>query len=386
MAKTADTVVVGAGIIGCSIAYNLAKMGASKVVVLEKEKAVGQGSSSRSAGGIRAQFGSEINIKFSLESMKIVEEFKQEVGEDVEFKHVGYIFLASSPQMVDMLEKASEIQRNLGMKIEYFSPEEIRKLYPHICADDVLGGYFHQRAGCIDPDLICAAYYRGARKLGVDFQFEAEVVGFEIDHDRVKAVVTPKGKISTPLVINASGPFAQRVGRLAGLEIPALPYRRMIAVTEAFPAIDDGVPMTVDTSTGLYFRKEQHGILMGESDKNEPPSFRTDINWDFFETIVEHAMRRVPLLSEAKIPRNNSWAGLYCNTPDKHAVIGEAPGLQGFFNAVGFCGHGVMHAPAAGKCVAETILNGKSQTIDVSPLNLSRFENGGKGLVEAVSF
>ncbi|MBE3043217.1 FAD-binding oxidoreductase [Candidatus Bathyarchaeota archaeon] len=386
MVQTADTVVVGAGIIGCSIAYNLANMGASRIVVLEKEKAIGQGSSGRSAGGIRAQFASEINIKFSLESMKILDQFEQEVGEDVEFKHMGYLFLVSSPQMLDVFEKASEIQRKLGMVIDFVSRQEIKKLYPHIYAEDLLGGFFHQQAGCTDPDLICAAYYRGARKLGVDFRFETEAVGFEIDKGRVNAVITSQGKISAPLIINASGPYAQTVGRLAGLDIPALPYRRMIAVTAPFPAVDAGVPMTIDTSTGLYFRKELQGILMGESDKNEPPSFRTDINWDFWETIIEHAVQRVPRLSEAKIPRRNSWAGLYCNTPDKHAVLGEAPGLQGFFNAVGFCGHGVMHAPAAGKCVAETILKGKSQTIDLSPLSLSRFENGREGLVEAVSF
>jgi sarcosine oxidase subunit beta len=386
MVQTADIVVIGAGIIGCSVAYNLANMGASRIVVLEKEKAVGQGSSGRSAGGVRAQFASEINIKFSLESMKILDQFRQQVGEDVEFKHIGYLFLVTSPEMLDVLGKASETQRKFGMDIDFLSQSEIKRLFPHIYAEDLLGGFFHQKAGRTDPDLICGAYYRGARKLGVDFRFETEAIGFKIYKGRINAVITSRGNISTPLIINASGPYARSVGRLAGLDIPALPYRRMIAVTAPFPAIDGGIPMTIDTNTGLYFRKELEGILMGESDKNEPPSFRTDINWDFWETIIEHAIRRVPRLSEAEIPRRNSWAGLYCNTPDKHAILGEYRKLQGFFNAVGFCGHGVMHAPAAGKCIAETILKGKSQTIDISSLNLSRFENGQGGLEEAASF
>lgn len=249
-----------------------------------------------------------------------------------------------------------------------------------------LGGFFHGHAGYADPVSICTGYYKAAKRLGVNFLFETEAIGFEIKNGQVSAVKTSKGKIGTRLAINASGPYANVVGKMANLDIPALPYRRIIAVTHPFPSINDKIPLTIDTSTGFYFRKELQGILMGESDKDEPSSFDLSINWDFCEIIIQHAIKRVPQLSEAQISRRNSWAGLYSITPDNHAIIGDAPQLQGFFNVVGFCGHGIMHAPAIGKCVAEMILGGQSKLVDLSSLSISRFDGGGKGIVEEASF
>lgn len=386
MVRTTEIVIIGAGIVGCSVAYNLAKMGSSRIIVIEKEKAVAEGSTGRSASGIRAQFASEINIKLSLESMKILERFEQEVGIDPEFRRVGYLFLVSSTEMLRVFKKASELQGKLGMEVVFLPPEEIKKRYPYLYTEDLLGGFFHQRSGYANPVSICTGYYKAAKALGVDFQFETEATGFEIESGRVKAVKTSKGKIETGLTINASGPYANVVGKMANLDIPALPYRRIIAVTDPFLTINNKMPLTIDTSTGFYFRKELESILMGESDRNEPPSFNLNVNWDFWEVIIEHAIKRVPQLSDAKIPRNNSWAGLYSSTPDNHAIIGEIPQSRGFFNVVGFCGHGIMHSPAMGRCVAEMIINGESKLVDLSSLAISRFDGGGKGIIEEASF
>jgi len=382
MVNISNIVVIGAGIVGCSIAYNLAKKGAKGIVVLEKEDYIAKGSTGLSASGIRAQFSSEINIKLSLESMKILEGFEQDTGINPEFKHIGYLFLISSQDKLAIFKKANELYRKFGMEVDLLSPEEVNKRYPHLYIDDLLTASFHHRDGYVNPVSICTGYFKEAKRFGVNFQFETEAIGFEVNKSKITAVNTTKGRIETPLVINASGPYAYIVGKMANLDIPALPFRRLIAVTEPFPYIKDEIPLTVDTSTGLFFRKEGQSILMYEADKNEPSSFNLRINWNFIEVVIEHAVKRVPLLKDAKIHRHKTWAGLYSITPDNHPIIGEMQQLPGFYNVVGFSGHGIMHSPAIGKCVAEMILNGKSKLVDISSLGINRFEGGKKGIVE----
>lgn len=386
MVKTADICVIGAGIVGCSVAYNLAKMGTKNIIVIEKEDSFAKGSTGLSASGIRAQFSTEINIKLSLESMKILEEFKQETGVDPEFKHIGYLFLISSKRMLDIFNKAHKLQKKLGMDVHFLSPQELKNRYAHLNVKDLIAGSFHQRDGYSNPVSICTGFYQAAKRLGVNFQLETEAIGFEIKKARIAAAKTSKGDIETRLVINASGPYANKVAKMANLDIPALPYRRIIVVTEPFKEIADNIPLTIDTETGVYFRKEGQGILMGEADENEPSSFNLTVNWDFLEVIIEHAIKRAPILKEARIHRHSAWAGLYSITPDNHPIIGEMPQLPGFFNVLGFSGHGIMHSPAIGKCVAETILEGESKTIDLSPLSISRFEGGKKGIIEYAAF
>jgi sarcosine oxidase subunit beta len=386
MAQTAEIVIIGAGIVGCSVAYNLAKMGAQNIIVVEKENSIAQGSTGLSASGIRAQFSTEINIRLSLESMNILETFKEEVGYDPEFKHIGYLFLISTEKMLKVLKEAFQIQKKLGMRVEFLSPQEVKKSYPFLYVDDLISATFHQRDGYADPVAICTGYYKAAKKMGVTFLFDTETIGFETNRGHVAAINTSKGKIETPLVINASGPYANAVGKMANLHIPALPYRRIIAVTEPFKEIQNNIPLTIDTTTGVYFRKEGEGVLMGEADEAELSSFNLIVNWDFLEVIIEHAIRRVPVLKEAKIHRHTAWAGLYSITPDNHPIIGEAPELKGFINVVGFSGHGIMHSPAIGRCVAELIINGRSELVDISPLSIARFEGGKKGLIEHAAF
>ncbi len=386
MVQIAEIVIIGAGIVGCSVAYSLAKMGAKNIIVIEKEDSVAKGSTGLSASGIRSQFSTEINIRLSLESMNILETFKEEVGYDPEFKHIGYLFLISAEQMLNVFKEAYEIQKKLGMQVEFISPQEVKERYPFVYIDNLISATFHQRDGYADPVAICTGYYKIAKKMGVTFLFDTEAIGFEIYKGRVAALKTSKGKIETPLIINAAGPYANVVGKMANLNIPALPYRRIIAVTEPFKEIKNNIPLTIDTTTGVYFRKEGEGVLIGEADEAEPSSFNLSVNWGFFEVIIEHAIRRVPILKEARIHRHTAWAGLYSITPDNHPIIGEMPELKGFFNVIGFSGHGIMHSPAIGRCVAELIINGRSELVDISPLSITRFERGKKGLIEHAAF
>jgi sarcosine oxidase subunit beta len=386
MVQTAEIVIIGAGIVGCSVAYNLAKMGAKNIMVVEKEDSIAKGSTGLSASGIRSQFSTEINIRLSLESMNILEAFKEEVGFDPGFKHIGYMFLISTEKMLNIFKEAYEIQKKLGMQVEFISPEEVKERYPFVYIDDLISATFHQRDGYADPVAICTGYYKTAKKMGVTFMVDTEAIGFEINKGRVTALKTSKGKIETALIINAAGPYANVVGKMANLNIPALPYRRIIAVTEPFKEIKNNIPLTIDTTTGVYFRKEGEGVLIGEADEAEPSSFNLSVNWEFFELIIEHAIKRVPILKEARIHRHTAWAGLYSITPDNHPIIGEMPELKGFFNVIGFSGHGIMHSPAIGRCVAELIINGRNELVDVSPLSITRFEGGKKGLIEHAAF
>jgi sarcosine oxidase subunit beta len=216
-------------------------------------------------------------------------------------------------------------------------------------------------------------YATAARRLGARLKEGIEVTGIDVAGGRVQGVRTSAGDIATRMVFNCAGPWAASIGRMAGLEIPVLPYRRHIAVTGAFPAVPRTTPMTVDFHTSMYFHPEGDGVLIGMSDRNEPPGFVTEVNWEFLEKMFEQAARRAPALAGAGV--KTAWAGLYESTPDHQAILGPVDELQGFWCAAGFSGHGFMQAPAAALLLAELLLDKKSE-IDISTFAYERFARG----------
>lgn len=373
MADSKAIVIVGGGIIGASIAYHLAKRGAYHVLVLERSPFLGAGMTSYSAGGVRAQFASEVNIRLSIKSIRFYEQFESLMGETPEFHQVGYLFVTSRPEQLAAFEANVQRQRQLGVPAQLVTPAEIVELVPQIRADDLVGGTFCPIDGYADPHAICQAFIARAKELGVQFRTESPATGFVRDGGRILAVETPSGPVSCQAVVNAAGCFSRELALLAGLDIPVAPTRRQIITTGPFDGLPERMPMTIDMQTGLYLRREGAGILMGMANWEEKPGFDTSIDRDFQDRIVMAALERVPVLERAQLGRG--WAGLYDITPDHHAILGLPDGYDNFYLACGFSGHGIMHAPAVGEELARLIVD-KQTEIDLSSLSLARFSSG----------
>ena len=372
MEPTADVVIIGGGVIGLSIAYHLGLKKAGKIILLEKGQ-LGEGSTSRCAGGIRTQFSTEINIRFSLESLKAFEAFEQEFGVNPEFRKIGYLFLAITPAETGVFRENLKLQKKFGIPVEFLEPDEIRKRWPYLRTDDILGGTFCAWDGYAGPNEVLSGFAGGARRTGVKIHEGTEATGILVRGDKVQGIKTKEGEISAPVVVNASGPLAASIGEMVGLKIPVKPLRRQIFVTAPFRLADQTIPLTIDFHRGWYFRKEVDGFLLsGPLDKE--PSLNLNVDYEARVEAAENAMYRVPELEKARIARG--WAGLYEISPDNHAILGRVPGLEGFILANGFSGHGFQHSPAVGKVIAELITEGKAKTIDISPLSIERFEKG----------
>lgn len=369
-----DVVIIGGGIIGTSIAYHLAKRGCSHVAVIEKEISTGMGSTAKAAGGIRAQFGSAINVDLSRISLEHFERFSAEMGVEVLFNQVGYLWIATRSAEMDVFRRNVDLQRRRGLDVRLLSPEEVAPLAPYVRMDDVLGGTFHARDGYAPPADYVQGYHKKAKELGVRFLLQTEVTAVLTQDGAIRGVRTHQGEIAAPIVVNAAGAGGGRIGRAAGIDIPIQPIRRQCFVTEPIrDGMNHPIPMTIDYTTGVYIHSESGGVLVGMANPLELPGFEEAVDPVFLERIVESAVHRVPLLEHTGI--KTSWAGLYEVTPDNHPILGEAPGLKGFYCACGFSGHGVMHAPATGMILAELITTGKT-SLDISCLSLSRFREG----------
>jgi len=370
--ESADVVIVGGGISGCALAYQLAKRKVD-VVLLERET-LGSQSTGKCAGGVRQQFSTEDNVRVMRLSVKLLESFEQETGHPADFRQIGYLFVFTQPQQVEDFRHNMEMWHRVGLtEARWLDAAEAARMVPVLNVEDVLGCTFCPTDGIASPNDVTFGYATAARRLGARLKEGIEVTGIDVASGRVQGVRTSDGDIATRLVINSAGPWAASIGRMAGLEIPVLPYRRHIAVTGSFPAVPRNTPMTVDFQTSLYFHPEGDGVLMGMSDRTEPPAYVTDVNWDFLEKMFEQAARRAPALASAGV--KTAWAGLYESTPDHQAILGPIAEVEGFWCAAGFSGHGFMQAPAASLLLTQLLLDKKSE-IDISSFAFERFARG----------
>jgi sarcosine oxidase subunit beta len=370
--ESADVVIAGGGIMGCALAYQLA-LRKVDVVLLERET-LGSQSTGKCAGGVRQQFSTEPNVRLQRMSVKMLEAFEQDTGHPADFRQIGYLFLFTQPQQVEDFRHNMDMWHRVGLtEARWVDPAEAAKMVPILNVDDVIGCTFCPTDGIASPADVTSGYASAARRLGARLKEGVEVTGIDVASGRVQGVSTSAGDIATRMVVNCAGAWAASIGRLAGLEIPVLPYRRHIAVTSTFPALPRTTPMTVDFRTSLYFHPEGDGVLIGMSDRAEPPGFVTDVSWEFLEKMFEQAAMRAPALAGAGI--KTAWAGLYESTPDHQAILGPVGELDGFWCAAGFSGHGFMQAPAAALLLTELLLDHKSE-IDISPFAFDRFARG----------
>jgi len=370
--SSAEVVIIGGGIIGVSIAYYLGKMGAKNVVLIEKDL-IGQGSTGLCAGGIRRQWSTEVNMHFSLKAFEIYQNFKDEFGVDPEFHQIGYLFLATSQQELQIFKKNVEFQNRFGVSSQILTSEEVKKGWPFLNTEDVFGGAFCDTDGYAGPYEVTEGIARGARRHGVEIFQNTEVTSIEVERDRIVSVTTKVGRVETPMVVNAAGPYAATVGRMAGIEIPVKPIRRQLFVTDVFHMIPPSVPLTIDQKQNFYFRREGESVLFSGR-QDELPSFNLKTDFNSMVETAEKATHRVPAFEETNMARG--WGGLYEISPDNHAILGKVPEVEGLFLANGFSGHGFQHGPAAGMVMAELILNGTAETINIDPLALRRFKEG----------
>ncbi|MGQ9467502.1 MAG: NAD(P)/FAD-dependent oxidoreductase [Anaerolineae bacterium] len=372
--RTADVVIIGGGVMGTSTAYHLALKGCRNVLLLERESFFGIQSTGKCAGGIRYQFGTEINVRLSLLSLPMLDRFEEELGQPINLRYCGYLFLLTRQEDVAAFRAQVEMQHRLGVRTRWLEPEEIARMVPLINLEGVLAGTFHERDGLADPNSVVQGYVSGARRLGARLLNDVEVTDIEVENGRVRGVITPRGKVSAPIVVNAAGPWAGAVGRMAGLDIPIVPLRRQIVVTGPIPEVPPDFPFVIDFAQSLYFHREGPGILTGMSNPNEPPGFDQSVDEEWELVHLEAAMKRMPILEKATLASH--WAGLYEVTPDAHPILGRVPELEGFYVIGGFSGHGFMHGPISGLLLAEEILDGRAHTLDISSLSITRFREG----------
>ncbi len=371
--STADIVIIGGGVMGASTLYHLAARGQKNVVLLEKEAFFGTGATGRCAGGVRYQFSTEINIRLSLESLPMLERFKEEIGQDVNYRQCGYLIIATNQNDLDSFRHNVALQHRLGVMTEWLSGDEVRARLPMMRFDDALGGTFYAKDGLVDPNSVVIGYISAAQRLGARAFTGVEVIGIRRSGDRIRAVETRAGVVETRIVVNAAGPWAARVGEMAGVRIPIVPLRRQWFTTTPLPEIPADFPFVIDFAQSLYFHREGEGLLIGMSNPNEKPGFDQTVDPHFELVNLEAALARLPLLERAG--RVAHVAGLYEVTPDAHPIFGATP-VEGFLVVAGFSGHGFMHGPVAGKLMAEWILDGAFRTVDVSALDLARFDEG----------
>lgn len=372
--KTAEVVIIGGGVMGASIAYHLALRGCKDVVLLERETFFGQGATGLCAGGIRYQFSTEINVRLSQISLPMLDRFEDELDQPIDLKWTGYLMLASTEENCAEFERNIALQNRLGVNSQWLPAEELAAMVPLVDCSGVIGAAWHAGDGLADPNSVVQGYVKGARRLGVRLFTDLEVTGIQVSQGRVQGVETSQGTVAARHVVNAAGPWAAVVGKMAGLDIPVVPVRRQIVMTTPLPQVPPDFPFVIDFAKSLYFHREGEGILTGMSNPDEPPGFSVAVDREWELEHLEAAMERMSILEDAGII--SRWAGLYEVTPDAHPILGRVPELDGFYCVNGFSGHGFMHGPVCGLLLAEEILDGTAHSLDVSSLAITRFQTG----------
>src|ERR1700730_14053737 len=371
----ADVVVIGAGIMGVSTAYHLARRRAGRIVVLERD-GVCSGSTALASGGIRHQYANRVGIELTRAAIETFERFEIEFGVDPSFRQHGYLIMVTTEAELATAARSVSLQRSLGVEVQLLAPGEVARRFPYLHTEDLRGATWSPRDGYADPYLVTTAIAARARELDVEIRTGQEVVGIERSAGRVSGVATPDASFEAPVVLIAAGAWSAAVGRLAGVEIPVSPLRRSKFITAPFPfdRIPEATPFVIDPHQGISVRREGAGLLLGIGRKEEAGSFRTDVDWSLTTPLIERVVHRVPPLADASLLKG--WAGLYEMTPDQTGIIGAAPGVAGLHVIAGFSGHGFMHGLVAGQLMSEVILDGRATTVDIARLAPERFARG----------
>jgi sarcosine oxidase subunit beta len=377
--KPASVVIVGAGVMGASVAYHLAARGWRDILLLDRSERAGQGSTGAATGGYRAQFGTPINVRLSLLAREKFLRFEDDTGTDPGYWPAGYLWLATSQAELDALRAGLEVQRAEGLHdAQEVNVAEVGRLNPAVNRDGIIGGVFCPSDGFIAPLQVLNGYLTAAARQGVRVEWKTEVTGLICDGGgRIIAVTTPQGRIDAGAVVNAAGPWSGLLARDAGVTLPVTPLRRQVAATVPCTVLPAGMPMTIFAGDGFHFRVRDGRVLLlwpTPGVPNRPFDTRVDLEW--IKEVTRMAQSRVPVMRDIAVDVGSSWAGLYEISPDKHAILGRASACENLYLINGSSGHGVMHAPALGALLAELISEGTFRSLDAAPLRPSRFAEG----------
>lgn len=373
----ANVVIVGGGVMGTSIAFHLAEAGVPGVLLLERSD-LGSGSTCKAAGGVRAQFSDPINIALGLRGLDAFERFPERPGQEIDLRQPGYLFLLTDEEQVVAYEASAALQNRMGVPTRMLTPSEAARLNPAVSLEGVLAASFHPRDGYCSPESVVLGYATAARRLGAVIRTHTEVTGIEVEGGEITGVRTDAGVVRTGTVIIAAGAWSAPLGATAGIDLPVLPLRRQILITEPLPSsladvVTHETPMTIDAATTFYFHREGPGILLGMSYQDESPGFRWEYSEEWLPELVEAMERRAPALLDVGVAHR--WVGMYEVTPDHNALLGSSTEVSRLLYACGFSGHGFLQGPAVGEVIRDLFL-GAEPAIDVSPFTAERFSTG----------
>lgn len=378
--RSPDVLVVGAGVVGASVAWHLAARGA-RVTVVDAADAPGAGSTGRAVGGWRAQFATAVNVRLSLLARERLGRFADETGGDAGFRPVGYLFLAHDARALAVFRAARAVQHacGLGEAVE-LTPEEAARVNPRVELDGAVGAAWCPTDGTTRPLQILQGYLDDAARRGARVHWRCRVTAMERAADgRVLRVHGSAGSWTPDVVVNAAGPWAAALAAMAGVQLPVRPTRRQIGVAAPAPGLDDDFPMTIWTSDTFHLRvRDGRALLNWPVDTpgagDDPLDLSVHQPW--VDAIWQKAIGRVPALRRSAPDQAAHWAGLYEMSPDKTLIFGFDPACPNLLLANGSSGHGVMHSPAVGQLAAELLLDGATTSMDVAPLRPTRFAEG----------
>jgi len=358
-----DVIIIGAGSIGSPTAFYLAKSGL-KVLVLDQFASVGQGSSKRAIGGIRATHSDSAKIRLCLNSINIFSTWKEIYGDDIEWYKGGYAFVAYREEEEKSLKKLLEVQKRFGLNIEWLDNQQFLEVVPDLNHENLIGGTFSPDDGSASPLLATHAFYTHAQKMGAIFHFSEFVEEIIVKDGQVKGVRTSKSNYFANIVINAAGSWAKQVGNLVGLDIPVNPDSHEAAITESVSHFLN--PMVVDIrpfpgSSNFYFYQHSTGqIIFCLTPSPNIWGYSIDETSDFLPLIARRMIEVMPRLRNIRVRR--TWRGLYPMTPDGNPIVGWTKEVDGFLLSAGTCGQGFMLGPGLGELISRMIL--KSTTND----------------------
>jgi sarcosine oxidase subunit beta len=376
--RSAGIVIIGGGVEGCSIAYNLARKGCDDVVLIEKNT-LASGSTGKSCGIIRTHYSQELLMEMAFRSTSVFNRFKDEFDAEGGVVTNGLVFLGTSEETPGLRDVTS-MQKKLGIRAELIQPDSVPKFHPDINVEGVDLASYEPDAGFADPYGVTVGFGGAAKRFGVEINEGVEATGIEIKKGRIEAVVTNQGRIATCKVVNAAGPWGRQVGLMAGVDLPLFPIRFQEAVMKPAAEYPLSMPTVFDQRTICYYRPESGGFMVFGGSMVElqtitdPDNYEEKPDAEWVENVAATLLGSMSNAHDTKFVRG--WAGPITVTPDFNPLLGEVDEIDGFYVAGGFSGHGFKLSPMVGQCMAELITTGAATTIDIGPLRPGRYKDG----------